>query len=213
MVAKWLEGLEKMIGGGQGGPKRVRTMRWLLIIGALGVALVLLNSFLSLPTIDPDPEPAATDPTEQTAFMGGKDSNNTLFEAIEHPMENRLKDLLEKIVGVGSVDVFITIDSTEEIVVHRNEKESQQITDENDKGGGKRHITSITKEGQVVLYETSGGQTPLISKQIKPKVRGVIVVAKGAENATVRSLVLDAVEKGLNVPVSRISVVPRKHAS
>ena len=138
---------------------------------------------------------------------GGEDA----FEAIEQPLEIRLKDILEKIVGVGSVDVLVTVDSTEETVVVRDDKESQQVTDESDKNGGKRHVTSITKDGQVVLYDTSNDQSPIIQKRIKPMIRGVLIVAKGAENQTVRRLIMDAVEKGINVPVNRISVVPKKH--
>ncbi|UVI32288.1 stage III sporulation protein AG [Paenibacillus spongiae] len=212
-MAKWLEGLEKLVGGGPSGPKRVKTLRWLLLVGALGIALMLLNSLLTLQTVEPDPEQPASVPSDQTTFLGGKDAEGSAFESIEHPLENRLKEILEKIVGVGSVDVLVSVDSTEEVVVGRNDKETQQITDENDKNGGKRHITSITKDGQVVLYESAGGQSPLVTKRIKPKVRGVLIVAKGSENGTVRRLILDAVEKGLNVPVNRISVVPSKHAS
>ena len=114
-------------------------------------------------------------------------------------------------MGVGSVDVLVTVDSTEETVVVRDDKESQQVTDESDKNGGKRHVTSITKDGQVVLYDTSNDQSPIIQKRIKPMIRGVLIVAKGAENQTVRRLIMDAVEKGINVPVNRISVVPKKH--
>ncbi len=108
------------------------------------------------------------------------------------------------------MDVLVTVDSTEEIVVERHEKDSQQVTDENDPNGGKRHITSITEDGQVVLYEVSGDQKPIITKTINPRIRGILIVAKGAENATVRRLIINAVEKGINVPVNRISVVPSK---
>jgi len=210
-VAKWLEGIEGLVGGGPGGPKRIRTMRWLLVIGGIGAILMLVNSFLSFQTVPSAQPPDPSSTSDQAAFSGKGSGDSDSFASIEEPLENRLKDILEKIVGVGSIDVLITIDSTEEIVVQRNEKETQQITDENDKNGGKRHMTSITKDGQVVLYETSGDQTPLITKRIKPKIRGVLIVAKGAENGTVRRLILDAVEKGFNVPVSRISVVPRKY--
>lgn len=116
-------------------------------------------------------------------------------------LEVRLKEILEKIVGVGTVDVLVTLDSTEESILERNTQESQQITDENDPNGGKRHITSITKDGQVVLYEVSGDQKPIITKTINPRIRGILIVAKGAENVTVRRLITNAVEKGINVPL------------
>ncbi|BBH21115.1 stage III sporulation protein AG [Paenibacillus baekrokdamisoli] len=210
-MAKWLEGLESVVGGGPGGPKRVRTLRWLLVIGGIGAMLMLMNSFLSFKNVDPSPQQPEASAVSADQSALGRNSDGDSFESIEQPLEIRLKEILEKIVGVGSVDVLLTIDSTEEVVVERNDKESQQVTNETDKSGGKRNMTSITKDGQVVLYQTSNSQSPIIQKRIKPKIRGVLIVAKGAENMTVRHLIMDAVEKGINVPVNRISVVPKKH--
>jgi stage III sporulation protein AG len=215
-VAKWLESLESMVGGGPGGPKRVKSLRWLLIIGGLGVAILILNQFISLQNVaPPDPEAAGAGtgtgvPPVQEAWAGKQEGGGSAFDAIEQPLETRLKDILEKIVGVGTVDVLVTIDSTEEIVFEKNEKVTEQKTDENDGKGGRRHITQATSDGQVVIYEVSGDQTPVVTKKIKPRVRGILVVAKGAENATVRKLLADAVQKGVNVPAHRISIVPHK---
>src|SRR5690606_30009647 len=117
---------------------------------------------------------------------------------------------LEKIVGVGTVDVLVTIDSTEETVFEKNGQTSRQQTDETDGKGGTRRVTSVSEDGQIVLYEVSGDQTPVVTKRIKPKIRGILVVARGAENKAVRALILDAVRKGVSVSESRISVVPRK---
>jgi stage III sporulation protein AG len=207
-VAKWLEGIESAVGGGPGGPKRVRTLRLLLIVGGIGAALMIMNSFLTFKEVEPSAQDPNPPPQAEEAF--GQSSSGSSFEAIEHPLETRLKEILEKIVGVGTVDVLVTIDSTEEIVVVRNEQESQNVTNENDRNGGSRHITAITKDGQVVLVEVSGDQKPIITKTINPRIRGILIVAKGAENVTVRRLIINAVEKGVNVPVNRISVVPSK---
>lgn len=208
-MAKWLEGLEAAVGGGPSGPKRVRTLRILLIIGGIGAALMLMNSFLPYKDVAPSAEAPSSPPQTEEAW-NDKASPNSPFEAVEGTLEARLKDILEKMVGVGSVDVLVTIDSTEEVLLARNSAETQSITDENDPNGGVRHITSISKEGQVVLYEVSGDQKPIVTKTINPRIRGVLIVAKGAENATVRRLITSAVEKGLSVPVNRISVVPSK---
>ncbi|WP_419873824.1 stage III sporulation protein AG [Candidatus Pristimantibacillus sp. PTI5] len=209
-MAKWLEGIESAIGGGPGGPKRVRTLRILLIVGGIGAALMILNSFLPYKGVEPSVQDPNPPPQSETVWSSSDSSSGSLFTAIEHSMETRLKDILEKIVGVGTVDVLVTVDSTEEIEIVQNTQESQQVTDENDPNGGKRHITSITKEGQVVLYEVSGDQKPIVTKTINPRIRGILIVAKGAENATVRRLITNAVEKGISVPVNRISVVPSK---
>lgn len=209
-MAKWLDGLEAAIGGGPSGPKRIRTLRILLIVGGIGAALMLINSFLPHKNVessaqDPNPPPPAAEEA-----WNHSPSPSTPFETIEGTLESRLKDILEKIVGVGTVDVLVTVDSTEEIVLEKNTTETHSVTNENDKNGGVRHITSISKDGQVVLYEVSGDQKPIITKTINPRIRGVLIVAKGAENATVRRLIISAVEKGLSVPVNRIEVIPSK---
>ncbi|MEK3881553.1 stage III sporulation protein AG [Paenibacillus sp. PL2-23] len=208
-MAKWLDGLESALGGGPGGPKRIRTLRLLLLVGGIGAALMLINSFLpykeiDTPAQDPNPPPGAEQAWSQST------SPSSPFEAIEGKLESRLKDILEKIVGVGGVDVMVTVESTEEIVVEKEKSESQSITDENDRNGGVRHITSISKDGKVVLYEVSGDQKPIITKTLNPRIRGVIIVAEGSENATVRQLIIQAVERGLSVSTNRISVIPSK---
>ena len=215
-MAKWLDKLESYIGGGENGGKRVRTFRWLVLLGLVGAGLLLLASLLNIKPVDPGGQPDWTPPgqydpppQQQETFLSGSAAKDP-FADIEAQLESRLKDLLEQMVGVGSVSVMITVESTEETVVQLNEKMSQQITNETDRNGGTRHITEITREGQVVLYEISGDQAPIVVKKVKPKVRGAIIVAKGAENPTVHKMVQEAVSRGLDLPMHRISVVPRK---
>jgi stage III sporulation protein AG len=208
LVAKWLDGLEKAIGGGAGGPTRIRAMRWLLLIGGLGVAIMIVNAYMTFDRVAPTTNPSVPPATDVPAMSAR--SSDSPFASIEQPLESRLKDILEKIVGVGTVDVLVSVESTEEVVYVSNDQKSQQTTEEIDKSGGKRHMTSITDNGTIVLYEQSGDQTPIITKKIKPRISGILIVAKGAENPTVKRLILDAVEKGINVPVNRISIVPRK---
>ncbi|MFD0958708.1 stage III sporulation protein AG [Paenibacillus chungangensis] len=207
-MARWLEKLESAIGGGPSGPNRVRTLRILLILGLIGALFMLLNAYLpfkevdsSIPESGPEPEVAAWNQSAPT---------ESPFETIEKSLEARLKVILEKIVGVDSVSVLVTVDSTEEVVVERHRQESQSVTDESDKNGGTRHVTTVNEEGQVVLYEVSGDQKPIVTKTVNPKVRGILIVAKGAENATVRRLIVQAVERGVNITPNRISVVPSK---
>jgi stage III sporulation protein AG len=210
-LANWLKKLEQWAGGGAGSPKRSHTFRWLIILGLLGAAIMLFNSFVNVKKIDN--ENTGREPpnqTSQTALVQSEVTTPNSFDSIEQAMENRTKEILEKIVGVGAVDIMVTVDSTEEIVVVRNMKDSQQLSEETDASGGKRHTTQYTRDGEIVTYSQSGDDTPIVTKRIKPQVRGVLVVAKGAENKVVRGLIEQAIEKGLNVPIQRISVVPRK---
>ncbi|MGN7357527.1 stage III sporulation protein AG [Paenibacillus sp. SAF-054] len=211
-MGKWFKKLEEWIsGGGQGGGKRINTFRWLIIVGLIGVAIILFNSFVNVKKLDNENigrEPPANAASKETLQSSAGEAN--AFSNIENAAEDKMKEILEKIVGVGTVDIMVSVDSTDEIIYQRNVKDSQQQSDENDANGGKRHTTQYTRDGEVVTYEESGTQTPMITKRVKPQIRGVLIVAKGAENEVVKQLIVEAVEKGLNVPEYRISVVPRK---
>ncbi|MHA6530711.1 stage III sporulation protein AG [Paenibacillus sp. BAC0078] len=212
-MGKWLKKLEQWAGGGaSGSSKRSNTFRWLIILGLLGVAIMLFNSFVNVKKLDSENTGREPPPVEssQSALQQGGGTASDSFDSIEQAMEDRTKEILEKIVGVGTVDIMVTVDSTEEVVVQRNMNDSQQQSEETDASGGKRHTTQYTRDGEIVTYSQSGNETPIVTKRIKPQVRGVLVVAKGAENKVVRGLIEQAIEKGLNVPGYRISVVPRK---
>ncbi|AWV34951.1 stage III sporulation protein AG [Paenibacillus odorifer] len=212
-VGNWLKKLEQWAGGGAGSPKRSHTFRWLIILGLLGAAIMLFNSFVNVKRIDNENtgrEPPVNQSSQTALVQSDPTTTTNSFDSIELAMENRMKEILEKIVGVGTVDIMVTVESTEEIVVVRNMNDSQQLSEETDASGGKRHTTQYTRDGEIVTYSQSGDETPIVTKRIKPQVRGVLVVAKGAENKVVRGLVEQAIEKGLNVPIQRISVVPRK---
>lgn len=207
-MMKWLE---KWLGGGPGGEKRINTFRWLLLLGLAGVAFMILNSYIAVKDVDPIGVGRASPPdTSKPAFGGSLSKERSKFQEYEEAYQTQLKDILTKIVGVGDAEVLVTIESTEEIMVERNSKDAQQVTNEKDQHGATRHITDVSRSGEVVLYEVSGGKQPLIVKTIKPKIRGVLVVAKGAENLTVKKMITEAVERGLDVPANRISILPRK---
>lgn len=209
-MSKWLQTLEKWVGGGPGGKKRVTTFRWLLLVGLAGVLIMILNSFLQVTDVDSIGDNRASPlQTEQEVFMN-EAKDRSPFQDIEEKYEMRLKEILEKMVGIGEVEVLVTIQSTEEIVVYRNTRETQQKTDEQDRNNGSRQVTDISRAGEIVLHEVSGDETPIILKTIKPKIRGVVIVANGAENLTVQTMILDVVRKGLDVPPHRISIAPRK---
>lgn len=208
-MGNWYASFEKLIGGGPGGKKRLTVVRMLIIVGAVGIFFMLIQSYLPfkrIETIEQLPQPELG---SEEVFKGGASSDSP-FASIEATLEERLKEMLEKMVGVGKVDVMITVESTEEKVVERNVNSSESTTDETDRNGGKRHMTTVTSDGQVVLYQATDGQQPLITKVINPRIRGVLIVAEGAEDAAVRKLIIQAVEKGMNVVPTRISVVPSK---
>lgn len=212
-MGTWLKKIEELLSGGPGGGRRIKTFRWLILIGLIGCGLMILNSFSFLHIKDVDPvRQGAAPPADDSkpAFGGGESKDQASFRDYETAYEAKLRDILSKIVGVGEVEVMVTIDSTEELQVEKNIKDTQQVTNEKGNNGETRHITEANRSTDAVILKQSGDDAPLVVKTTKPKIRGVVVVAKGAENATVKKLISDAVERGLEVPAHRISVLPRK---
>ncbi len=70
-------------------------------------------------------------------------------------------------------------------------------------------VEDENEEQQVVLVRQGDQEVPLLVETRKPEVRGVLVVAKGAEQATVQEWVVQAVSRVLDVPTHRISVMPK----
>lgn len=214
-MAKWWEVLETLMGGGSHAGKRTNTLRWLFILAGIGMVLLILNSFLTVKEIPVEQPSSITsnsiaNQTENQPVFQNHPGRNTIFIELETTYENNLKEILQKIVGVGFVEVLVTVESTEEMMVDRNTTESNQTTDEKDKDGATRKIKQTTRSGEIVMNSSSGDKNPVVRKTIKPTIRGVLIVAEGAEQATIKKLILDAVHRGLGVPPHRISIVPGK---
>ncbi|WP_274365346.1 stage III sporulation protein AG [Paenibacillus thermotolerans] len=208
-MAKWWQMLEEKFGAGPGGPSRMNTVRWLLIAAGVGIIIMLLNSFMTVKEMDPTGggiTGAGASPPEDRAAFSSAEERYSQFSGYEASYENEIKEILSKIVGVGEVDVLVTVDSTEEIIIEHNMSESRQMTDETDAQGAKRHITSTSKSGDVA----ESNDSPIVKKTVRPKIRGVVVVAEGAENMTVKKMIHEAVSKGMDVPANKISIVPSK---
>lgn len=201
------------MGGGAGDQKRIHTLRWLLVVGLAGVFIVLLNSFLTAESVGSLNMNGSGEGGQKAASLATpvqSELKPSLFEDIELQYESRLKEVLEKTVGVGLVEVMVNVDSTEEIIVYKNTRETSQVTNEKDSGGGVRRITEMTRDGEILLHEVSGNEEPVIVKTLKPKIRGVVVIAAGAENPVVKKMIMDAVMRGLNVKSVQVAVLPHK---
>lgn len=203
--SKWIEKIKN----GPGGPGKISSLRWLLIIGLIGAFLMLFSSVYIKDVGPSDPANLTQEPSKTAASGSLKEKSK--FQDYEEAYQAQLRDILQKIVGVGDVEVLVTIESTEEQIMSNNNTDTQQLTVEKDPNGGTRNITDVTRSGEVVMYQVSGGsQQPLVTKYIKPKIRGVLVVATGAENLTVKKMITEAVGRGLEVPPHKISIMPRK---
>lgn len=201
---KWL--LEQLEGTGGKGNSRIQPFRWLILLGCLGAGLMILSSFFSVQDQVVPPDSARQlQPAAQTSAR--KSTDKMTIQDYEAEYEAQLSQTLSKIVGVEDVTVMINMDSTEEDVLAKDTQSQQQTTVENDGKGGTRKIEEQSVDNKVVM-EGNGNQ-PIVVKRLKPRVQGVLIVAKGAENLQVKAAIIEAVQRVLDVPIHKIAVLPK----
>lgn len=120
-------------------------------------------------------------------------------------LERRLIDVLSEIRGAGKVDVLVTYETNGEIVtaVMRQTDEDVKSTDGAAGSETSRSVREVTEPATV---ETENGHAPIILYEKEPIVRGVIVVAEGASDFSVREKLQAAVHAAAGIPIERIEV-------
>jgi stage III sporulation protein AG len=125
-------------------------------------------------------------------------------------IEAKLASTLSRIEGAGDVEVMITYESTSEIVPAISVDKQTSTTTDNSDNGTSTTSTENT-QSEVVTVGGSSGNSALVLKEVSPKIRGVIVVAEGADDITVKLNLLSAVETLLSVSPRQVDVYKMKH--
>lgn len=183
----------------------IKNKKMLWVLGSLGVLLL----FNPLTFFTGQSTGGQQLPTSQAQATVTNSSQASMAE-YEKIYEQRLTDILSTVRGVSEPSVMVTIDSSEEVVYAMNHQGSKQQAQEGDNKGGTRGTTSFDESNNIVLTKQNGADKPLVVKTIKPRVRGVVVTAKGAEDVKVQALITEAVQRSLEVPPHKISILPKK---
>jgi len=153
-------------------------------------------------------------PTEQKSE---NESKEQLEQTVQQPvtetedfvssLERRLEELLEEMSGVGKVKVMITLKSSEERIVEKDEPVSRSNTNENDSAGGSRMVTQMETGSSTVYSNTGSDSEPYVVKTLSPQVEGVVVVAQGAGNGVINQNITDMVQALFDVEAHKVKVV------
>lgn len=124
----------------------------------------------------------------------------------DNSLEEKLKNILQKIQGVGKVEVFVNYSESSETVAMYNENSKVSSTEETDTSGGKRIIEQTDTQKDIVYKEESGEKIPITQKIIQPKIEGAIITAQGANNASIKANIVQAVEAATGLATHKIQV-------
>ena len=132
--------------------------------------------------------------------------NNLVRDDYESYIEIKLADILSKLRGVGDVDVMVTLEDSTEKIPASNVTTTKENTTELDAQGGTREISREDETIQVV----NTSNDVVVLKEVKPSIKGVIVVAEGAEDLVVLETLYEAVKTVLGVAGNKVQIFPSK---
>ncbi len=112
--------------------------------------------------------------------------------------EKELEVILEKINGAGKVEVMLTLESSYENVFAKgySTKEDKGEADE------KKEF----QEEYIIIKNGSSNEECLVVKVYEPAIKGVAVVAQGADNIKVKNAIIQTVCALFNISSARVSV-------
>lgn len=191
----------------QGGEKQKKKLENLIFFGIILIITILAINFIWNSDNKKDNKSENTTSGKQLATL-----NNTQNEQIEvttnekNQLENKLKEILGKIQGVGDVDVFINYSESSQVMPMYDENSKTSTTEETDTSGGVRKIEETDTQKNIVYQEQDGEKTPIIQKTIEPKIEGAIITAKGANDANIKTNIIQAVEAVTGLATHKIQV-------
>ena len=203
--SKWFEKLKNR------GNEKLNKSHYLIILLVVGIAFMLFGNFLTQGRNESqEPVPVAVEGEDLETSGKASSGGPSTMQEYERYYENQLKEVLETIVGVEDVSIIVNVESTEKVIYEKNVVNRRQITNETDTNGGKRTVEDIAVDEQMVFTRDGDKDVPIIYTTEKPDIKGVLVVAKGADNIHVKKNIVEAVMRTLDVPSHRVSVQAKK---
>ena len=164
--------------------KKENSRRLLVALGLCGIALLALSSWWDTGSGGP-PAQVEEDPQDLTSYVCA--------------LEQDLARVVSAITGEKDPVVMVTLENNGRQVYAADRKEGSQATPE---GGSSREEESA----HVLLEDSEGAQHPLSVTQVQPKVQGVVIVTKHAQDPAVREKLVNAAKTALGISSARVCV-------
>lgn len=120
-------------------------------------------------------------------------------------LERQLEQTLMQVKGAGDVTVQITVNDLGRKEYARDIQKTERSTTEIN--GDNRQQTTEMQEQQTVVQQAGQGGA-LLLEETMPEIRGVLIVATGAGQASVQEQLLQAAATVLQVSAGQIMVLP-----
>jgi len=168
-----------------------KNKKTLIILGLFaGIILIIISFFMT-----------NNDKNNYENINAKNDLSRTETESYINSQEKKLCELLRKIDGVSEPFVMITLESSSEYIYA-----SKQSIKENIAKNGETTQREVQKD--IILREDEKkAKSPILVKEIQPKIKGVAVVCRGISGEDARLKIINLVSTALNLPVNRVCVM------
>ena len=174
------------------------------LLTALLVAAILLLAFW------PTKSREDTDEEEAVQSMPLETGQTTTATDERENLENQLKRILQQVEGVGMVDVAITLESTGSKTVEKDTPDSSSSSEKSGGGESEKSENRSIQEETVYLEDADGTKTPYVIKETMPEVRGVLVIAQGADDLSIVEEIKEAAMALFHLEAHKIKVMKMK---
>lgn len=185
--------------------EKLRHMRkdQLLIFFLVGVLLLVI----ALPSGTKEKEKDS-----RHSEIDGEEAVGTQAEEQDYAryLERRLEETLSQLDGAGNVRVMVTLQSSAQKIVEKDTQGERDVITEEDSQGGRR-TSENTSHQETTVYEGMGekSQEPYVSKELTPRVEGVVVLAEGGENALVKRNITEAIQALFGIDTHKIRIMKK----
>lgn len=129
----------------------------------------------------------------------------------EEKQRIELESILQKMEGVGDVDVMMHFKSGEVKIPAVDNTKQVGVTEENDSNGGTRINNQETGGSKVVMSTSDGDNEPVILETYNPIITGIVVVAEGAENSKTKYDMQIAISSLYGISLDKVNVYPMEN--
>jgi len=116
-------------------------------------------------------------------------------------LELKLENLISKIKGVGTATVMIYLEESPILVLAESTDEKVNTTT-----NGSTSTSYTTTVTEPIILNASGSSVPLVLTEKLPEVKGVVVVAEGANDVSLKLNIIQAIKTLIDIPSGNIQV-------
>ena len=116
-------------------------------------------------------------------------------------LEKKLENLISKIKGVGQVTAMVYLSESPKLILAESTDEKVNTTT-----SGSSSTSYTTTVTEPIILTNSGYSSPLILTEQLPEIHGVVIVAEGAGDISVKLNIIQAIKTLIDISSGNIQV-------